>query len=553
MNSWPRMQAWFLQPTPKDRVQGYLQQTQATALHALLQCQAQAQLKGALAEIGIYHGKTLIGLIRAANEDERVLGIDPLKIGSTDITPMLEANLMEHLTSDELNRLKVRRNFSTDLSTEDWTLALGMPARFVHLDGHHAHSTMLHDLKLAGSSLVEGGLVVIDDFLNELHPGLTAGILEALAAQTLLEPVAVIPRIGHIEEGGSKLVCTTKGHGKRYVECLDAALSDHLRPGTDELLGNSIRVYRSSKAKPPTLVKKRSGKALPVVFALHDANGEYWLNAAVAMTSAGLHASAPLHFHVLHNETLHIQAKERLLAVAQSLGHEISFHFVTLPEVLNDIDLHRFSPASLYRLMIPQLFAQEEAVVYLDADLVCHGVDVHALVQLTPPNKAMGGVIDPHIDKASKHHRVLAALQMNASQYINSGVLVIRPPLIRDDLLTAFALFIQRFPNALNPDQDFLNLIFSSRIERLPDYFNSQVGVYENSLFQPLASYNNKIIHYAGRLKPLDGNLAPAFLVFWMYAMLVPEIAHLNPNMRYVRPIKDTPNAIVREPVTRGV
>jgi lipopolysaccharide biosynthesis glycosyltransferase len=300
-------------------------------------------------------------------------------------------------------------------------------------------------------------------------------------------------------------------------------------------------------------VKKQNGKALPVVFALHDANGEYWLNAAVAMTSAGVHASAPLHFHVLHNETLHIPAKERLLAVAQSLGHEISFHFVTLPGALNEIDLHRFSPASLYRLMIPQLFAHEEAVVYLDADLVCHGIDVHMLVQLTPPNKAMGGVIDPHITKPAEHQRALAALQINANQYINSGVLVIRPPLIRDDLLIAFKLFYQRHPNALHPDQDFLNLILSSRIERLPDCFNAQVGVYEHSLFQSLASYNNKIIHYAGKLKPLDGNLAPAFLVFWMYAMLVPEIAHLNPNMRYVRPMKDAPNCIVREPATRDV
>ena len=130
---------------------------------------------------------------------------------------------------------------------------------------------------------------------------------------------------------------------------------------------------------------------------------------------------------------------------------------------------------------------------------------------------------------------------------------MIRPPLIRDDLLIAFKLFFQRFPKALHPDQDFLNLIFSSRIERFPAHFNWQVGIFDRSLFQPLPSYNQKIIHYAGKLKPLEGNLAPGFLVFWMYAMLVPEIAHLNPNMRFVRPVKDAPNSIVREPATIDV
>jgi hypothetical protein len=44
------------------------------------------------------------------------------------------------------------RQLSTDLSVADWMQALEQPARFVHLDGHHARETMLHDLRFNGST-----------------------------------------------------------------------------------------------------------------------------------------------------------------------------------------------------------------------------------------------------------------------------------------------------------------------------------------------------------------------------------------------------------------
>lgn len=557
MNTNNRIDQWFLQQSPRDRVQGYLQNTQAMALHALLKSQCDQGLRGALAEVGTFHGKTLIGLARAAQPNERVVGVDPLKIGVTDLAPILERNTQQYLNDDERQGLHILRQFSTDLSVADWMQALGQPARFVHLDGHHARETMLHDLRLAASSLVPGAVIVIDDFLNELHPDLTSGILDALAVQTHLEAVAVIPRMGHIEEGGSKLVCTTRGHAARYTAALDAALSGHLRPWTDALLGKPVRVYRSSmpaRAPEPVIPQPAASAAgLPVVFALHDADGQYWINAAVAMASVAQHASVPLHFHVLHDHTLHSAARARLSAVAKAAHAELSFQAITLPASLSAQKLHRFSPASLYRLMIPKLFAHESVVVYLDADLVSHGVDVKTLVDASPETAPLAGVPDPFIAVPKPHQKALEKLGIDPGRYVNSGVLVIRPSLVREDLLVAFDRFFEQHPDALHPDQDFINLHFEGRLGQLSGHFNQQVGVYEKTLFWPLADYQQKIIHYAGKLKPLQGNLAPGLMVFWMYAQWVPEAAQSQGKMRYVHPLSDKPHGVVREWVDRLV
>ena len=177
-----RTSRWFLDASERNSVDGYLQETQARALEALLRCQAHQSITGSLAEIGVYLGKTLIGMARAARPGEHVLGVDPLVIGKRDLAPGLIQNLKRHLSSEEIRRLSIRRSLSTVLSDADWKESVKFPARFVHLDGHHARETILHDLQLASSFLHERAVVVIDDFLNELHPDLTSGIFEGLEA-----------------------------------------------------------------------------------------------------------------------------------------------------------------------------------------------------------------------------------------------------------------------------------------------------------------------------------------------------------------------------------
>ena len=82
-----RARSWFFDATVRDQVRGYLHRTQAQAIGALLDQQSRAGLRGALAEIGLYFGKTFIGLARASRDGEKVVGVDPLRIGAQDLQP----------------------------------------------------------------------------------------------------------------------------------------------------------------------------------------------------------------------------------------------------------------------------------------------------------------------------------------------------------------------------------------------------------------------------------------------------------------------------------
>jgi lipopolysaccharide biosynthesis glycosyltransferase/predicted O-methyltransferase YrrM len=542
-----RARSWFYDATTRDQVRGYLQLTQAHAIGALLDQQSRAGVTGALAEIGLYFGKTFIGLARAARGEEKVFGVDPLKIGAQDLQPELTRNLKSHLNQVELDRVVVRRALSTDLGAMDWMRSLGQAARFVHLDGHHARATILHDLQLAASWLAKGGLVVIDDFLNELHPDLTSGILDGLEAHPQLEPVAVIPRRGTIDEGGSKLVCCTRGDAAMYREALDRALADHLRPWNDRMLGQEVRVYRTLGSSQPAPRTAAEEKPLPVVFAVHDAKGTYWLNTAVALTSIAVHAKRPIQLYVLHDDSLSAVAKQRLTEIGAQLRTPLTLMPVRPPPTLPVRFSRQFSPACVFRLMIPRLFPDAEAVVYLDSDLVSNGLDITELAAAAPKDAALSAALDLNIALPERHREVLAELGLDGASYFNSGVLVFRPRLIEEDLVEACLAYSDAFPAALHADQDFLNHHFAGRFAILDPRFNFQMGAVDQEVVRPLEEYAGKILHYAGMVKPLEGRIGPGLIPFLAHTYLVPEIYQggMYQVEGYLMPAKGDPHGVV--------
>ena len=543
-----RVDDWFLNGRVRDQVRGYLQDTQARALYALLGHQARMGLTGSLAEIGVYLGKTLIGIARAAGDDEHVLGVDPLVIDNHDLAPELNNNLSAHLNSEELSRVSVKRTLSTQLDVLEWMESLKQAARFIHLDGYHAREAILHDLQLASCWLQKGAVVVIDDFLNELHPDLTSGILDGLRAHPQLELVAVIPRMGHIEEGGSKLVCATRGDGAMYRDALDRGLADHLRPWSDRMFGREVRVYRSSAPRKTFALPqpKQFTDALPVVFALEDLDGFYWLNTAVAMTSVAQHAKQPVEIYVLHEESLEALVKQRLREIADDMQVRLTLMPTRLPDSIDIARLRQFGIASLFKLLVPKIFADRDLVVYLDSDLVANGLDITELATAASPDAAVSAVRDPYIAIPTSHASQLQRLGLDAASYVNTGVLVFRPELLQDDLMQAFVEFSEANPNAIHPDQDFLNLYFQGRLHFLNEKFNYQVSGFQHSMIKPLSHYQGKILHYAGRVKPLDGCIAPGLMPFWMHAHRVPEITQgLRCTLtRYLTYAKHDPNAL---------
>ena len=65
---------------PAD-VTGYIASDTATAIAACLSVQDAHEIRGSIAEIGVYHGKTFFGLARATRSDEIIVGVDTFSYG----------------------------------------------------------------------------------------------------------------------------------------------------------------------------------------------------------------------------------------------------------------------------------------------------------------------------------------------------------------------------------------------------------------------------------------------------------------------------------------
>ena len=208
--------AWFAPDGGADFVDGYLTPNAAQALCVLLSAQLDHGIAGNLAEIGVFCGKTFLGLAEASREGERVLGVDIFE-GAIEETFKVNAAVLDPAIGARVRTLKTD---TLALQTRDWIDALGGPARFVHIDGGHTRAHVVNDLQLASSFLADRALVVLDDFLHDWYPDLTEGIVDGLKASRNLVPLAIIPRDTPIRDGGSKLVCTTRDGVDFYRDLL---------------------------------------------------------------------------------------------------------------------------------------------------------------------------------------------------------------------------------------------------------------------------------------------------------------------------------------------
>lgn len=266
--------------------------------------------------------------------------------------------------------------------------------------------------------------------------------------------------------------------------------------------------------------------AVRIIFCISDDSGEYWPNLAVALKSVLTYASSQQQVWILYDKPLVPNAVSLLQDLGAQHKANLTFAHIKLPTFLAEANYGAFSPASIFRLGIPKLFRDHEQVVYLDCDLIFHGVDVAELVSAAG-DAPLAAVRDPYIGRPQKHRDQLATLGLNPSNYFNSGVLVMRPKELPDDLIARFMAFAKQHRVMSHPDQDFLNVEFKDKWLALPSRFNHQACAFDRSLFQPISSYTGKVIHYAGKVKPLQGALAPAFVPFWMYAQAIPDVARV--------------------------
>jgi len=246
---------------------------------------------------------------------------------------------------------------------------------------------------------------------------------------------------------------------------------------------------------------------IQVCMGLHDKTGSYSSFVGTVIQTVSEHTDAEVCFHILMDNSVSEDNREKLVDIATKYGNHLVLHKMdpTVFDVQNSwLDL--YSIASLYRLIIPDIFPMLSKVIYLDADLLFLR-DINELWNINIEGNSFAGVQDIGLKKGIRLPPPVISGEISADQYINSGVLVMDLDKIRSkgNLLGLALKYLKNTPDSHMPDQDAINSIFANDIYYLDSVWNTPV-IYEREKPRPV---EEKVYHFVGQrtivfLDPLE-------------------------------------------------
>ena len=266
-------------------------------------------------------------------------------------------------------------------------------------------------------------------------------------------------------------------------------------------------------------------------FSLHDKTGRYSKFTGTAMLSLLENTAAPVTVHILHDDTLLAENRDKFIYIAGRYGQRVKFYNVEtlcadklaeIKRTVPAISKSNYTIATFYRLFIPKIFPPDvDKIIYLDSDLIIN-LDIRELWRLELDDKILAAVTE--ISNGANAQKTFALCReghVKAGDYFNTGVLIVNLNLLRTNENTLYRAinFVSENPRfAAYFDQDILNLCFSTQTLKLPVKFNTFVRDVRRRNEKTIA---RKIYHYAGGVLRLE--MGDAFNRLWMeYFMRTP-------------------------------
>ncbi len=163
-------------------IEGYIDPPDALVFLSLLQTQKSRKLDGAIAEIGVFYGRSYFLLRKIAGNDEKILAIDLFDIGqTTEGMPSQYSRFLENgrRLGVPVDEELIIRGDSTKLEPSQLTGKIGK-IRFFSIDGGHMLQHIDADSNLAMETLADHGVIAFDDTFNPAWPEVTVGVADFL-------------------------------------------------------------------------------------------------------------------------------------------------------------------------------------------------------------------------------------------------------------------------------------------------------------------------------------------------------------------------------------
>lgn len=215
----------YLQYTFKN-VEGWLLPAAVAGLNTLESiARLEGVVSGGACEIGVHHGRFFLALLACTNPSERSLAIDIFEDQALNVDRSGNGSRLrfaENLTkfSSHADQVEIMQLDSLSLNSEK---IVGIAQRFApfrlfSIDGGHTTVHASNDLLVAQDLIVNGGLVIVDDYFHQDWPSVTEGVARYFwEVNAKLAPLCLV---------GGKLFMTTFSYHERYLARLRSALID---------------------------------------------------------------------------------------------------------------------------------------------------------------------------------------------------------------------------------------------------------------------------------------------------------------------------------------
>ena len=226
-----------------------------------------------------------------------------------------------------------------------------------------------------------------------------------------------------------------------------------------------------------------------ICYGLYDRDGHYSKFVGTSMASVFDNTNADITVHILHDETLTVDNRDKFIYLAGRYGQRVEFYNVEKlaakrVEELNSELIkgkeYRYSIASLYRLFIPGIIRSTDKLIYLDSDILVNRdikdlwnmeLNGHSLAAMPEFASGIRFAVDKYLIKSGT---------VAGDDYLNSGVLLLNLKYLREhetDIWDKGYAFVVSHPECRYFDQDILNYCFSKDYVKLTPDFNRFVDI----------------------------------------------------------------------------
>ena len=187
-----------------NEIEGWFYPHDMVIFYLLDAMQKQLDVRGNIAEVGVYKGKSLALLGMLARDEEQLYAFDAYPEDYLQKT----RDVVQQFCPWPLN-LHYITGDTAAYTTAQLQDTLSGRLRLLHIDAGHEYHEVLHSLYLIAPFVSDDGIIIMDDYHDREFPGVAAAALDFCLHAT---PRQFAPFL----IGGNKIYLCTPGNSTRY-------------------------------------------------------------------------------------------------------------------------------------------------------------------------------------------------------------------------------------------------------------------------------------------------------------------------------------------------